>query len=204
MSYKSGAQITISLFPHPFFFKCIFRINTIIIQARYKYIMTAETVSLLIERAIFCETLSRDFYQGLAKKFYHETNISGFWKNMAEDEIEHIKILEDLRGLLTPLQLSVPVEHEIFQIALENSRVQINDLLNMVKNLNDAYILAQLWENSEIYRVFEFLTETLLPNEVDGRFIRLHIITHKKKLVTFTYAFGDADVRKNIRGIDEE
>ena len=166
--------------------------------------MTAETILLLFEQAIICETLTKDFYQGLAKKFYHEKNISAFWKNMAEDEIEHIKILSELQGFLTPVQQSTPVEHEMFHIALENSKVQISDVLNMVKNLNDAYMLAQLWENSEIYRVFEFLTEKFIPRNADGRFIQLQILTHKKKLVTFSYAFGDAEVRKNIRTMDEE
>jgi hypothetical protein len=166
--------------------------------------MAAETISLLFEQAIICETLTRDFYQGLAKKFSHEKNISEFWTNMAEDEIEHIKILRDLQDFLTPLQQSTPVEHEMFQIALENSKIQVSDVLNMVKNLNDAYILAQLWESSEIYWVFEFLTEKFIPRTADGRFIRLHIITHKKKLVTFLYAFGDAEVRKNISTLDKD
>jgi len=165
--------------------------------------MATESVLLLFEHAIICETLTRDFYQGLAKKFCREQNIAGFWKNMAEDEMEHIKILEELMGLLTPVQQSAPVDHEMFQVALENSKIQISDVLNMVKDLNDAYILAQLWENSEIYRVFEYLTEKFIPSNADGRFIQLHIIAHKKKLVTFSYAFGDAELRKNIRAMDE-
>jgi len=166
--------------------------------------MAVETVSLLFEHAITCETLAKDFYQGLAKKFYRENNIARFWNNMAEDEIEHIRILEELRGYLTPVQQSALVDHDIFQIALENSKVQIIEVLNMVKDLNDAYILAQLWENSEIYRVFEFLAGKFIPRDADGRFIRIHIITHKKKLVTFSYSFGDAELRKNIRAADEE
>jgi hypothetical protein len=122
---------------------------------------------------------------------------------LAADEKEHVKMLEDLRRSLTAAQLSAPAEHDIFQVALENSKIQIKDVLSMVKNLNDAYLLAQLWENSEIYRVFEFLTTKFIPNAADGRFVRLHAMTHKRKLETFLLAFGDVEARKSITATDE-
>lgn len=164
--------------------------------------MVSQTVALLFELAIIAETSSRDFYDGLAKKFLHEINISKFWKNMALDETEHIEMMKGLRKSLTLAELSVPAEHDILQVALENSKVQINDVLNMVKNLNDAFVLAQLWENSEIYRVFEFLTAKYMPSDADGRFIRLHLTTHKKKLELFAQAFGEVEARKSISAMD--
>jgi rubrerythrin len=164
--------------------------------------MVSQTVALLFELAIIAETSSRDFYDGLAKKFWHERNISQFWKNMAADETEHVKMIEGLRKSLTSAQLSAPAEHDITQVALENSKVQVSDVLNMVKNLNDAYVLAQLWENSEIYRVFEFLTATYTPSDTDGRFVRLHLSTHKRKLELFSEAFGEVEARKSISAMD--
>jgi hypothetical protein len=164
--------------------------------------VASQTVALLFELAMTAETSSRDFYDGLAKKFWHERNISKFWKNMAADETEHIKIMEGLRKSLTLSQLSATVEHDILQVALENSKVQISEVLNMVKNLNDAFVLAQLWENSEIYKVFEFLTTKYLPSDADGRFVRLHLTTHKKKLELFSQAFGEVEVRKSISALD--
>jgi hypothetical protein len=166
--------------------------------------MAPETTALLFKLAIISETCSQNFYEGLAKKFCHEINIADFWKNMAADEAEHKEMLEVLQRSLTPAQLSAPAEQDILQIALENSRVQINDVLNMVKNLNDAYILAQLWENSEIYKVFEFLIAKFMPGEADGRFIRLHLMTHKKKLETFLLAFGKDGDRRNINVADPD
>jgi hypothetical protein len=164
--------------------------------------MASETTALLFELAIISETCAQNFYEGLANKFSREINIPEFWKNMAQDEMEHRKMLEALQRSLTAPQLSAPAEQDILQIALENSRVKIDDVLSMVNNLNDAYMLAQLWENSEIYRVFEFLISKFMPGESDGRFIRLHLITHKKKLETFLHAFGDDENRKSIIAAD--
>ncbi len=178
--------------------------NEAIIQVRQKCIMTPQTVALLFELAVIAETSSRDFYDGLAKKFWHETNISKFWENMAADEAEQVKMMEGLRKSLTSAQLSAPAEDDIVQVALENSKVQIREVLNMVKNLNDAFVLAQLWENSEIYKVFEFLTSQYMPSDADGRFVRLHLTTHKKKLELFSQAFGEAEARKSVSAMDGE
>jgi hypothetical protein len=165
--------------------------------------MTAsETTAELFELALKGEGSTMDFYIGLADKFSHEENISRFWQNMADDEKEQIRILEDLRDSLTQAQLAAPAEPDILMMAVENARVQISDVLNMVRNLNDAYILAQLWENSEVCRVLEYLVEKYVPSGADDRFVRLHIATHKKKLVALSYAFGEEDERKNILASD--
>ncbi len=166
--------------------------------------MASETLASLFELAIAAETSSRDFYNGLAKKFWHEINISKFWQNMAADETEHREMMRGLRKSLTPARLSAPAEHEIFQTAFENSMVQIGDVLDMVKNLNDAYVLAKLWETSEISRVFEYLTVQFMPGDADGRLVRLHLSTHKKKLELFSQAFGDVEMRKGIAAMDGE
>lgn len=160
--------------------------------------MASKTVALLFELAIIAETSSRDFYDGLAKKFLHEINISKFWGNMAADESEHIQMIEGLRKSLTSAELTNPAEHDILGVALENSKVQISDVLDMVKNLNDAFVLAQLWENSEIYRVFEFLIDKYMPSDAGERLVRVHLTTHKRKLVLFSQAFGDVEARKSI------
>ncbi len=165
--------------------------------------MATETIASIFELAIIAETASRDFYEGLAKKFLHEEKLSKFWENMAADEAEHIDMIEDLQKSLTHAQLSAPAEQDILQVALENSTVHVGDVLNMVKNLNDAYVLAQLWENSEIYRVFDFLTAKYMPRDADGRLVRLHLSTHKRKLELFAEAFGDDEERKRI-GVMEE
>jgi hypothetical protein len=164
--------------------------------------MSPETTGLLFELAIAGEISSRDFYEGLARKFCREINISAFWQNMAADEMRHIEALEDLRKYLAPDKLSAPADNDILEIALENSRIKTSDVLNMVLNLNDAYMLALLWENSEINRVFEFLIDKYMPAGADGRFIHIHLLTHRKKLHTFSYAFGEDEIRKSICATD--
>jgi rubrerythrin len=164
--------------------------------------MVSETVASLFDLAIIGETAAMAFYEGLANKFCREVNISKFWKNLAADEMEHLKILQDLRRSLASAQLAAPAEHEIMQLAIENSKIRVEDVLDMIKNLNDAYVLAQLWENSEIYRVFEFLTTKYIMDGAGERLVRLHLATHKKKLETFLLAFGDAELRKNILAMD--
>src|ERR1700687_1767380 len=104
--------------------------------------MISNTTTLLFELAIMGKASSRDFCVGLASKFGLEKNIPAFWQNMAADETIHIETLEGLRDYLSPDKLSAPAEENIFEIALENSKIQTSDVLNMVKNLNDAYVLA--------------------------------------------------------------
>ncbi len=156
------------------------------------------TASSLFEFAIIGERAAEDFYNGLAGKFGHEAAVSAFWKTMASDEREHVRILENIRKTLTPAQLAAPADPFIFQTAAENARVRIGDVLGLVRNLNDAYVLAHLWENSEVNRVFEFLVMKFIPFADDGRFVRLQVINHKNRLVMFSQAFGEAEVRKNI------
>jgi hypothetical protein len=166
--------------------------------------MISETTASLFDLAIIGETSSRDFYEGLSKKFSHDKNISAFWQNMSADEAVQIETLEGLRRYMSPDKLSSPADKDIFQIALENSKIQTGDVLNMVKNLNDAYVIAMLWENSEINRVFEFLITQYMPAGADGRFSQIQLMTHKKKLQTFEYAFGEAEMRKSISTEDEQ
>lgn len=163
--------------------------------------MTERTVSSLIDLAIAGEKCSQIFYDGLARKFSHMKNISAFWLNLADDEREHIRMLENLKQSLGRGLLNSEADHVIFQIALENSKVNINDILNTVGNLNDAYMLAQLWENSEVCRVFEYLFSQFVPvitNGADSRFALLHLATHRKKMEAFSYSFGTDEVRNEI------
>ena len=169
-----------------------------------KQVTPEETTSRLFELAISSETDARDFYEGLAAKFPHETSISKFWNSMAADETEDIRMLQDLQKSLTQSDLSGAVDHDIFEAASENSKIRITDILAMVKNLNDACVLAQLWENSEICRVFEFIISTFIQGAADARFVRIHLMSHRKKLETFLRAFGDVEERKKIRSQDPE
>jgi hypothetical protein len=156
------------------------------------------TTAVLFELAITGEQAAEDFYDGLAEKFGHETAVSDFWKAMASDEKQHIRTLENIRKTLTPAQLAAPADEFILRTAAENARVRIEDVLGMVRNLNDAYILAHLWENSEVNRIFEFLVTKFIPVADDGRLIRLQVINHKKRLVMFSQAFGEAEGRSSI------
>ena len=156
------------------------------------------TIASLFDLTIAGETATRDFYEGLSGMFAHEANISRFWNNMAADASEQTRMLQDLRNALTSRQLSETADQDIFMTALENSRVQVSEVLAMVRSLNDAYTLAQLWENSELWRVIEFLIEKFIPTSADRRFVRLHITTHRNKLAAFYRAFGDVEERKKI------
>jgi Rubrerythrin len=165
-------------------------------------VMPSETTALLFDLAIAGEKASAEFYDGLAGKFRHNPEVCAFWKTMAADERQHVRILGNIHKSLTSAQLAVPADQPVIQSAIENSRVQIRDVLGMVRNLNDAYILAHLWENSEINGVFEFIVRKFIPFADDGRNVRLQIINHTNRLMMFSQAFGEAEVRKEIMAVD--
>jgi hypothetical protein len=166
--------------------------------------VTATATESLFDLAELGEIASRDFYEGLAEKFRHMPTISEFWGTMAADERKHMKVLSDLRATLTPSQLSAQSEYDVLEAARENSRVRVTDVLAMVRDLNDAYVLAQLWENSEINRVFEFLVKKYLRGSDEGRLVRLDVIAHRNRLVLFKEAFGEVEKRKSIGVSDPE
>jgi rubrerythrin len=157
-----------------------------------------QTIETLFELAITAEKAAQDFYLGLAEKFSHLSTVSDFWRDMGKDEVSHVKALREIRVSLTPDQLSAPVDPAIWWKAKEVSRFSVQNRLNSVKTLEDAYQSAHYLEYSEINTVFEFLLTEFTSSNKSREFIVSQLRDHVEKLAEFSEASGDAVRRRSI------
>jgi rubrerythrin len=158
------------------------------------------TLSHLFEYGIAAENASRDFYLGLAQKFSSRPDISSFWKIMADEEICHARTLEKARNSLSSDKLNASIDPSMEKKGQALCKLSILDinLLDSIRNLEDAYQLAHELESSDINIVFSFLKLKLIPDGEKDHLSTMSIEHHIQKLVDFPKIFGDAQIRKGI------
>ena len=134
------------------------------------------TVSELFELAIAAEKAAEELYRRLEKKFAHHQEVADFWRKYAAEEVGHAHWLERLRDALNPDQLSAPADPFVLKDAHKVLQFSVENRLNDIKNLEDAYQLVNELENSETNAIFEFLItnfssdeETVLSENPTGR-----------------------------------
>jgi len=157
-----------------------------------------ETMATLFTLAINAEKAAQSFYRGLTKKFSYLPEISNFWKKMEEDEKYHARELENIFNSLPPDKLLVPADQPVLWKAKEVSKFSVEDNLDSIKTLEDAYQIANEFENSEINTVFAFLTRKFISSAERKRFVLSELKYHLAKLMGFPQSFGDAEWRKSV------
>jgi hypothetical protein len=161
--------------------------------------MMAGTMTLLklFECGIAAENALRDFYLGLIRKFSSRPAVCAFWKTLVEDEEGHARILARSRDSVPPDRLGDAVDAAMAKKAETLSRLSVPETLDLVHNLNDAYLLAHELEHSDVNVLFNFLKLKLIArteNELAPDLIDRHL----RKLIDFEKTFGDAEMRKRI------
>ena len=152
-----------------------------------------ETTATLFELVISAETKARDFFVGLAEKFSHLPEVSSFWQGMAKDELEHARELENIRDSLTRNELLLPADPDILCKTKRISEFSVEDQLESVQNLEDAYKLAHDAEYSEVNAALIFLTKKFMSSEQRKEFVLSRLQSHLGKLMDFGYAFGKVE-----------
>jgi rubrerythrin len=156
------------------------------------------TIEAIFERAIGFEYKAADLYKEFSKLFSNIQEISSFWQELSEDEIEHADTLQNIRKSLTSEQLLSPCDEEMLMKVDITQRVVAEVSIASIKNLDDAYELAHELEFSEVNAIFTLLAIKFVPSEERKQFIISEIKQHQQKLVDFTHNFGDRDWRKGI------
>jgi rubrerythrin len=141
-------------------------------------------ISELFELAIALEYATEAFYRGLARMFNHEPEVALFWKQYADEEAGHARFLEDLRGKLSESKLRHLADTWMVESARQQLKNSPGQLLEGIRNLEEAYQTALEIENSETNTIFEFLiTDFALTNRA-GEFLREQLHSHVDKLNT--------------------
>jgi rubrerythrin len=144
-----------------------------------------ETTATLIELAIKTEKALQDLYASLVQRYSHWPPVADFWRKMGQDEDAHARGLEKIRDSLTPEQLQAPVDSVVLEQAKRNASLSVEDKLNSISILEDAYQLAHDLEHSEINTVFEFITAEFISLDVQREFVAAQLKKHVARLGDF-------------------
>jgi len=162
-----------------------------------------KTTAELFKLAIAAEEAAEELYLGLKAKFAHQPEIADFWREYAREEVGHACWLESVRDKSSPEQLSAPADPSILNDARKLLRFSPQHALEEIKNLEDAYQLANELENSEINVVFEFIITNFSSDESAGSFLRAQLRDHIARLVTeFPARFTSAASRQAVKALE--
>jgi len=162
-----------------------------------------ETTAELFKLALAAEQAAEDLYLGLEAKFAHQPEVAGFWGDYAKEEVGHARWLESVRDKSSPEQLSSPADPSILNAARNLLRFSPQNALEGIKNLEDAYQLANELEHSEINVVFEFIITNFASDASAGSFLRAQLRDHIARLVTdFPARFTSAASRLALKALE--
>ena len=161
------------------------------------------TVAELFDLAIAAERAIKELYRGLEIKFAHHQEVADFWGKYAAEEAEHAQWLKRLRDTSSPEQLSALADPLMLKDARKILRFFVENRLENIKNLDDAYQLANELENSETIAIFEFLITNFSSDEETQFFLRSQLKDHLAKLtIGFPTQFQNAARRRAIVALD--
>jgi hypothetical protein len=141
------------------------------------------TMNDLFELAIGLEQAAEALYQGLSAKFAHVPEVAEFWKEYAVEEAGHARWLVHIQRDLGEDKLSLPADPSLIGRARRLLGVSVVKQLAEVRNLEDAYQLANELENSETSTVFEFFIDSFSERQDTQSFLRAQLQHHVEKLM---------------------
>ncbi len=157
------------------------------------------SVDELFTLSIAAEKLNREFYLTLAGRFSHQPEISGFWRQYAQEETGHMRWLENRRAALDAQQLAAPAAEDIVAAARRVLRFPLQDSLAGVHTLEDACQLADELEHAETNVVFTFLIENFATDLPAMSFLRQQLRQHIAKVDELRQKYPDLGQRAQIR-----
>lgn len=140
------------------------------------------TVAELFDLALRAEREALRFYEELEQRFAHVPQVARFWQEMAQDERNHIRLVEQARSGLTPEQLAEPADPVMLHKAWEAVRFSARTTLDRIQNLNDAYEAASDLEYGETNVVFQFILLHYLDNGILEQLVEHYTERHLRRL----------------------
>lgn len=151
-----------------------------------------ESVDQLFDLAIKAESLARDLYLGLARKFAGYPEVVKFWQQVAADEVYHAHKLREIRAATSPEQLAAPADPNVLIQARHIGHFSVEKALASIHDLEAAFNLVNDLENSEINTIFEFLITTFNHDATAVSFVLSQLRQHLNRFMEFPNQFGDA------------
>lgn len=145
-------------------------------------IIDCPTVRDLFTLAIQLERTAEILYSRLAEKFSAHPAASLFWKLYAADEAHHADWLSRLQEFSDPDRLDAPADPFLLLVAQDILNSGIDQKIDQVYNLEDAYQLAVEVEAGETNAIFNFLVEHATCDADTRSFLLEQLDIHIKRL----------------------
>ncbi|MCX8067311.1 MAG: hypothetical protein N3B68_05760 [Anaerolineae bacterium] len=155
------------------------------------------TVGELLDLTLRAEREALKFYEELARRFAHVPRVTSFWQEMAEDEREHIRLVELAASGLTPEQLAEPTDSRMLHMARNAILFSAQAALDRIQNLNDAYEAASDLEYGEVNVVFQFIVLHYLDDKIREQLAEHYAERHLRRL-RLLGSIGGLEYRENI------
>ncbi|HTX92078.1 MAG TPA: ferritin family protein [Anaerolineales bacterium] len=159
--------------------------------------MKAYPASKLLELSLGLEKDTQKLYKDWAKKFSRLPEVAAFWRDYAEEEAIHIRLLKELRARLSASQLATLIECEVVgdtrQLLLLLRKEKVDDV-------EQAFQYADKLEHSEINPLFIVIVSFFEEDEEARAMVRLLLDKHINKLVkNFPKSFLTPQPRREIK-----
>jgi rubrerythrin len=161
-----------------------------------------QTVGFLFRESARAEWQVRNLYLQFSDMFSHLPEVSNFWKDLAQDEEKHAKLLQTIQGNLSDNQLSQDADRDLMANIMQVLEDLGNVLPDSIYTLDDAYEVAHELEFSEINSVFKVLATEFVSDETRRETTLSHLGQHQRKLMEFTENIGDRTWRRGIAAKD--
>ncbi len=163
------------------------------------------TVTELFDLAIAAEKAAEELYHKLEAMFAHHREVADFWSKYATEEAKHALWLKRIRDTSSPEQLSAPADPRVLQDARKILQFSIENRLQDIENLEDAYQLVIELENSETNAIFEFLVNHFASDDKTQCFLKSQLNEHIARLTTdFPTQFKSAANRRAVEVLKKD
>lgn len=142
-------------------------------------------------------------YLAFKSKFLAYKEVADFWQKMADDENEHAQVLASIHGRVAVEDLTAPADARMAEKTYLLQGLNVQELVDSITNLNDAYQIAYNLESSEVNTVFNFLAIRFLSVDQSYDIISSTIDRHLLRLAEFARTFVKAEQCKNILATHE-
>jgi len=160
------------------------------------------TIGDLLALGIQLEAGVERVYEEFAGMFEHCPEVAAFWRVLAGDEASHKNRLIEIGREMSKKRLSQPGDSRMLQEARKLLEVDLRERSAEVRNLDDAYELANDLESSETNTIFRFfLTELHRDVKVLSTLMR-DLDEHVERLMTgFPAQYASRTQRLGIKPI---
>ncbi|MEN6335920.1 MAG: ferritin family protein [Phycisphaerales bacterium] len=142
------------------------------------------TVEDLLDLGIQLEAGLQRLYQEFAGMFGHCPEVAAFWRVLAVDEASHKNRLIQARSVLCGERLARAADAKTVREAQRLLDVEMRERPGEVRNLDDAYELANDLESSETNTIFRFFLSELHPDVSVASILMRDLDVHVERLMT--------------------